>query len=58
MHTTDRSNLKSNDKTYEKPQIVDHGDLTDLTAGKSTGITLDATFPVGTLTKDLTFSTP
>jgi hypothetical protein len=43
---------------YETPRIEDHGDLAELTAGKSTGAALDKSYPVGTLKEDLTFSTP
>jgi hypothetical protein len=47
------------DKTqveYEQPEIADYGDLRELTAGTSTGNALDATFPVGTPFRNLTFS--
>jgi hypothetical protein len=43
---------------YVEPEIVDYGDLAELTAGSSSGVALDASFPAGTLFKDLTFSTP
>jgi hypothetical protein len=43
-------------KEYDKPEIVDYGDLVELTAGASTGKFLDATFPVGTAAADLTFT--
>jgi hypothetical protein len=43
---------------YIKPEIVDHGDLAELTAGTHTGNHLDANFPAGTTRGDLTFSTP
>jgi hypothetical protein len=43
---------------YEAPTIQDHGDLTELTAGKSKGTALDAAFPAGTPFADLTFTTP
>jgi len=43
---------------YVEPEIVDYGDLTELTAGSSDGALLDASFPVSTLKRDLTFSTP
>ena len=32
---------KSEDKQYSKPEITDHGDLTELTAGKATGARAD-----------------
>jgi hypothetical protein len=38
--------LKNQEGHYEKPQIVDHGELTDLTAGKTTGTQIDATFVI------------
>jgi hypothetical protein len=41
---------------YEKPRVVDYGDLVELTAGQSSGSALDASFPVGTPFDDLTFS--
>lgn len=41
---------------YESPEVVDYGDLVELTAGQSTGDYLDAAFPVGTFKGDLTFS--
>jgi hypothetical protein len=43
---------------YETPKIEDHGSLEELTAGQSTGESTDASFPVHTPKKDLTFSTP
>lgn len=41
---------------YEKPRIVDYGDLVELTAATGDGDYLDATFPTGTKRGDLTFS--
>ena len=41
---------------YEAPQIVDFGDLVELTAGNTSGTRLDADFPAGTVFGDLTFS--
>jgi hypothetical protein len=41
---------------YQAPEIVDYGDLTELTAGLSTGANLDASFPDGTPFSQLTFS--
>lgn len=41
---------------YERPEVVDYGDLLDLTAGGHTGNSLDATFPIHTPKKNLTFS--
>jgi hypothetical protein len=42
---------------YAAPTISDYGDLVALTAGASTGNSLDATFAAGTPYGDLTFST-
>jgi hypothetical protein len=59
MSSINERNLMKNDTTeYETPKIEDHGDLTELTAGKSNGAALDKSYPVGTLKEDLTFSTP
>jgi hypothetical protein len=41
---------------YEAPKIEDYGDLKDLTAGNKSGQWTDATFPVHTPFKNLTFS--
>ena len=49
---------QTSDKQYTKPEISDHGDLTDLTAGLHTGAFTDATFPTHTPMSKLTFSTP
>lgn len=46
------------EKEYVKPTIVDHGDLTDLTALLHHGTHLDATFPSGTPLTQLTISGP
>jgi hypothetical protein len=35
------------EKTYEKPQIEDHGDLAELTAGLAHGGRVDGTFSHG-----------
>jgi hypothetical protein len=43
---------------YETPQIADHGDLTQLTAGYKEGEETDHEFPIKTPKKDLTFTTP
>jgi hypothetical protein len=50
--------LMEEDTKYETPRIDDHGSLEELTAGQKVGESLDKTFPVGTLKKELTFSTP
>lgn len=41
---------------YERPKVVDYGDLVALTAGASTGSELDADFPIHTKFSNLTFS--
>jgi hypothetical protein len=41
---------------YVKPQIVDYGDLVELTAQTGSGEFLDADFPAGTKWGDVTFS--
>ena len=41
---------------YEKPAVIDYGDLLELTAGTHNGTQLDATFPVHTKKSQLTFS--
>jgi hypothetical protein len=43
---------------YVKPEIMDYGDLAELTAGLTDGDFTDAAFPVNTPKRDLTFSTP
>lgn len=43
---------------YEKPMIVDYGDLTELTGGDLVGTSLDQAFPAGTPFDDLRFSIP
>ena len=43
---------------YVTPQIIDYGDLAELTAGLSDGDFTDAAFPANTPKRDLTFSTP
>jgi hypothetical protein len=44
------------DMDYVKPEIVDYGDMAELTAGTNGGNYLDAAFPSGTPRGDLTFS--
>lgn len=41
---------------YQGPEIVDLGDLQDVTAGQSSGDVTDRDFPAGTPSSDLTFS--
>jgi hypothetical protein len=51
--------MKSDKKTleeYEKPLVVDYGELTELTAGHGTGFALDKDFPAKTPFHQLTFS--
>jgi hypothetical protein len=48
--------IESEKTDYEKPKVRDYGDLTQLTAGGTTGNFLDASFPVGTPRGKLTFS--
>jgi hypothetical protein len=42
--------------TYEKPEVIDYGDLKELTERQVVGIKTDKTFPAGTPLFDLTFS--
>jgi hypothetical protein len=41
---------------YQGPEILDLGELQDLTAGQQDGEQLDRDFPAGTPKSDLTFS--
>jgi hypothetical protein len=41
---------------YEAPQVVDYGDLVELTAGSADGCYLDADFPANTKKSALGFS--
>jgi hypothetical protein len=41
---------------YEAPEVVDYGDLTELTAAAASGRHLDAAFPSGFPVSHLTFS--
>lgn len=41
---------------YETPEIVDYGDLVEVTAGSTDGDFTDAAFPTNTPKRDLTFS--
>jgi hypothetical protein len=43
-------------REYEPPEVKDYGKLSDLTAGSRDGEALDASFPVNTLRRELTFS--
>lgn len=48
--------MTGTDLTYEKPTVVDYGDLVELTAGGVDGDCLDADFVAGTKRGALTFS--
>jgi hypothetical protein len=50
--------MEKDSTEYETPRIEDHGDLAELTAGQKEGESTDASFPIHTPKKDLTFSTP
>jgi len=50
--------MEKDNTQYETPRIEDHGDLAELTAGLHEGESTDASFPVHTPKKNLTFSTP
>ena len=54
MNDTPRITVES--PQYDAPQIADYGDLVEITAGASSGVSLDAAFPVGTPKNELTFS--
>ena len=41
---------------YETPEIIDFGDLVELTAGQADGDFTDRSFPTNTPKRDLTFS--
>ena len=41
---------------YEAPQVVDYGELTDVTAGQADGNFTDRDFPVNTPRDEITFS--
>jgi len=41
---------------YVEPEVTDHGDLVDLTAGQASGPATDADFPAGTPQNEITFS--
>ena len=41
---------------YVKPEVIDYGDLAELTAGSQDGDYLDATFQVGTPRGQIGFS--
>ena len=50
------SNEQAKTSEYEAPEVVDYGDLVELTAGQSSGELTDAAFPVNTPFRNLTFS--
>jgi beta-lactam-binding protein with PASTA domain len=41
---------------YEKPTVVDYGDVAELTAAQAAGSVTDAKFEAGTPEEDITFS--
>jgi hypothetical protein len=41
---------------YQKPMVIDYGEITALTAAASTGSQLDASFPTHTPFTQLTFT--
>jgi hypothetical protein len=43
---------------YVAPEIIDYGDLAELTAGLNRGGPVDAAFPMSPPRRDPTFSTP
>jgi hypothetical protein len=43
---------------YIAPEIIDYGDLAELTAGLNRGGPVDAAFPMSPPRRDPTFSTP
>jgi hypothetical protein len=47
---------KPTKKPYLAPKVTEVGSVVEKTLGESTGSTLDATFPTGTPSGDLTFS--
>jgi hypothetical protein len=48
--------VEEQELSYERPEIVDYGDLVELTAEGEDGDCLDASFPAGTKKSLLTFS--
>jgi hypothetical protein len=59
MSCTTKGNLMEKDSLeYEAPEVEDHGDLAELTAGYKEGEYTDAAFPVHTPKDKLTFSGP
>lgn len=48
--------VESTDKIYVAPQVVDYGDLVELTAASQNGGFTDATFPAHTPAANITFS--
>lgn len=48
--------MDERESDYERPRIVDYGDLVELTAAGSDGECLDVDFPAGTKKSSLTFS--
>jgi hypothetical protein len=56
--TQERKLMEKDTLEYEAPEIEDHGDLAELTAGSHTGEYTDKAFPTHTLKSELTFSGP
>jgi len=54
--STQRREIALEAKEYGTPQIVDYGDLVELTAAASDGAFTDAAFPPGTPRGDITFT--
>jgi hypothetical protein len=54
----ERKQMHKDKIEYETPQIKDHGDLAELTAGNHEGEFTDAAFPQHTPKNLLTFSGP
>jgi hypothetical protein len=40
---------------YSTPRLLRHGSVEKITKGSSTGLALDATFPIGTAVTSVTF---
>ena len=48
--------MEEKNTEYQAPEVVDYGDLTELTAGTHNGFFTDAAFPPHTPFNKLTFS--
>jgi len=58
FHDESEADVRDETKPYEAPRIEDHGDLSELTAGRNEGSETDAAFPIHTPKDQLTFTTP